>query len=221
MWSYYGSKSKLIKYYSPPEFGTIIEPFAGTARYALEYFEKDVILTEIYPKIFKIWKYLQLAKEQDILNLPDIGYKEKIPMYLCDEERWLIGYCVSRGVPRPSTMGHKFNAWNTDKNRIAKNLYKIRHWQIQNIDYREIKNIEATWFIDPPYQTSGYKYNFGNSKIDYRGLGEYCKSRTGQVIVCENGDADWLDFKSIKTFTGAFRYKENVNSKEECVWYNK
>ena len=219
MFSYFGSKSKLLKYYPKPAYTTIVEPFAGTAKYALKYFDNDVILLEIYPKIFRIWKYLQQASIKDILSLPNVGYKEKIPLSLTDEERWLIGYCVARGVPRPCTMGHKFNNWELDKVRIAKDLCKIRHWDIRNDDYKNIGNIQATWFIDPPYQTSGYKYNFGSSKIDYRSLSNYSTERNGQVIVCENGDADWLDFIPIKTFTGAFRFKENKNSKEECMWY--
>jgi site-specific DNA-adenine methylase len=220
LFSYFGSKSKLLKYYPVPVQDIIIEPFAGSAKYALKYWNKNVILIEKFEKIYRIWKYLQQASKKDILSLPDIGYHEKIPVTLLDEERWLMGYCVSRGVPRPSTMGHKFNNWNTDRTRISNDIEKIRHWDIRFGDYKELENISATWFIDPPYQTSGYKYNFGNSKIDYTELADWCKSRTGQVIVCENGDADWLEFKEIKIFTGAFRYKDNKNSIVECVWTN-
>jgi hypothetical protein len=56
------------------------------------------------------------------------------------------------------------------------------------------------------------------SPINYNDLAIWCKSRNGQVIVCENGDANWLDFKPIKSFSGAFRYKDNKNSQIECVW---
>ena len=52
-----------------------------------------------------------------------------------------------------------------DRIKIANNLYKIKHWDIRFGDYREIENIKGTWFIDPPYQSSGYKYNFGNSEF--------------------------------------------------------
>jgi site-specific DNA-adenine methylase len=33
MFSYYGSKSKIIDHYPAPKFNKIIEPFAGSARY--------------------------------------------------------------------------------------------------------------------------------------------------------------------------------------------
>jgi site-specific DNA-adenine methylase len=35
MFSYYGSKSKIVKYYPCPAHDKIIEPFAGSARYSL------------------------------------------------------------------------------------------------------------------------------------------------------------------------------------------
>lgn len=210
MWSYYGSKSKLVRYYPEPKYGKIIEPFAGTAKYALKYWENDVILTEMYPKIYRIWKFLQQASPNDILSLPDIGYKQKIPITLSDEERWLMGYCVGRGSPRPATMGHKFNSWDRDKIRIAGDLHKIKHWDIRNESYETLENDKATWFIDPPYQKMGYKYNFNGSKLDFNALGEWCKSRDGLVIVCENIDAQWLPFVELKRFVGA--QKTNIEA---------
>lgn len=46
MWSYYGSKSKVIRHYPAPQFGKVIEPFAGTAQYALRYFDRDVLIVD-------------------------------------------------------------------------------------------------------------------------------------------------------------------------------
>ena len=57
MFSYYGSKSKIIKKYPEPIYNTIIEPFAGSAGYALEYWNRDVIITDTYEKVYKVWKY--------------------------------------------------------------------------------------------------------------------------------------------------------------------
>lgn len=41
MWSYYGSKANVIGWYPPPMHDKIIEPFAGTARYALKYWDEQ------------------------------------------------------------------------------------------------------------------------------------------------------------------------------------
>ena len=46
MWSYYGGKSKVVDYYPTPKQSKIIEPFAGSARYALKWFDRDVLLVD-------------------------------------------------------------------------------------------------------------------------------------------------------------------------------
>lgn len=208
MFSYYGSKSKIVHLYPPPIHDLIIEPFAGSARYALKYFERDVILIDKFHKIIAIWEYLKQASEKDILRLPDIGYKEKIPSSLSNAEKWLIGYCIGRGTPRPKTMGHKFNDWNNDKKRIAKHLFKIRHWEFILGDYLCLKNVEATWFVDPPYVVGGYDYS--KNLIDFNALGDWSRSRNGQVIVCENGEANWLGFINLKRVRGTHKTQTEV-----------
>ena len=46
--SYFGSKYRLAKCYPQPQCDEIVEPFAGSAGYALLYPEKQVTLYEIY-----------------------------------------------------------------------------------------------------------------------------------------------------------------------------
>jgi site-specific DNA-adenine methylase len=132
LWSYYGSKSKIVNKYPSPIFDKIIEPFAGTAKYAYKYWEKEVELYDLFPDIINIWNYLKNAKPEDILQLPDVSYKEDIRKYtqLCEEERLLIGYCINRGSASRRNIAQKFNSWNTDKIRIANDLFKIKHWKI-------------------------------------------------------------------------------------------
>jgi len=71
MWSYYGSKSKVIDLYPSPKFDKIIEPFAGSARYALKYFDRDVLLVDKYPVIVDLWKWLQKVSEADINTMQE------------------------------------------------------------------------------------------------------------------------------------------------------
>lgn len=72
MFSYYGSKSKVVKYYPEPMYDTIIEPFAGSARYSLhgDNWKRNVILVDKYDVICSIWSFLIKAKEEDVLSLP-------------------------------------------------------------------------------------------------------------------------------------------------------
>jgi len=66
MWSYYGSKEGIKRYYPKPTFDTIIEPFAGTAKYSLLYWDRNVILIDKYEVLVRIWKWLQVAVPSDL-----------------------------------------------------------------------------------------------------------------------------------------------------------
>ena len=199
MFSYYGSKSKVIEHYPAPSYKKIIEPFAGSARYSLKYHDKDVLIMEKFDKVYKIWKYLQNASKEQILRLPN-DITDLRAMDLLDEEKYLIGYCIGRGSARPRNKCGKFNNWIQDKIRIADSVEKIKHWDIRFGDYREIENEEATWFVDAPYKMQIHGYNH---KIDnYDELADWCKSRKGQVIVCENSHGDWLPFRPLRQMQG-------------------
>ena len=208
MWSYYGAKTNIVDLYPKPKHDLIIEPFAGSARYALKYFEKDIILIDRYHVITDIWKWLQMCSPNDILSLPRFKQGDNINdhTYNCVEERYLCGFLVGFGFADPRKtatprLRHRPNAMNYTINKIAGDLHKIKHWTIINGSYNEAdaENISATRFIDPPYIVGGQVYKFGNNKIDYIDLGAYCKSRNGQTIVCESSNAKWLPFVPLKT----------------------
>jgi 16S rRNA G966 N2-methylase RsmD len=96
---------------------------------------------------------------------------------------------------------------------LADDLYKIKHWDIRNESFENAPDIDATWYIDPPYSGNGGKY-YTNNKIDYKFLGEWCKNRKGQVIVCENEGADWLPFESLVNLKG------QKHNRKEVIWLN-
>jgi hypothetical protein len=214
MWGYYGSKSKIVNKYPKPEFDKIIEPFAGTAQYSLKYFDRDILLIEKYDVIVKIWKWLQLCSRKDILDLPQLKFGENVDNFDwdCDEAKWLVGFIITGAPSMPKKTASKWktiirpNTQNYKLNLIADTLDKIRHWKIIQGDFREAKNEEATWFIDPPYKFGGQYYKFGNKNIDFKELGKWCENRNGQAIVCENTKADWLPFKPLVEMQGA-KYK--------------
>lgn len=206
MFSYYGSKSKIAHLYPLPKYDRIVEPFAGSARYSLLYADRAVTLFDANPLIVEIWQYLIQASTSDILSLPDIESKKSLDEIqdLSSTERALIGFNLCRGKAKPRKVGHGQNGWNRDKVRIAGLVDKIRHWQIAVADYRTVGllDIEATWFIDPPYQqtqvkTNGDRYPYGDD-IDYVDLAQFVGSREGQVIVCEGDGANWLPFNLLK-----------------------
>lgn len=215
MFSYYGSKSKIIDYYPSPKHDKIIEPFAGSARYALKWFDRDVLIVDKYDVIVKVWHYLQQASEKDILGLPELSYKDSLHDFnLSDGELSLMSFLVARGVSSPQYIVQQYSDIALAKRTIASHLYKIRHWEIRQGDYIDIPNQTATWFIDPPYQVGGHKYQAGNSQLDFADLAQWCKARAGQVIVCENTKANWLPFWPIKNLSGAY------SKTTEAIWLN-
>jgi site-specific DNA-adenine methylase len=221
MFSYYGSKSKIVNYYPTPKHKRIIEPFAGSARYSLRFWQNDILLVDKYETVVTVWHYLQQASKKDILGLPKmVAGMELNKMDLSDGERLLLGFFAGQGSLEPrnkvSTMAeHSFNTTPNRYKNIADNLDKIRHWKIICDDYKNIQNLDATWFIDPPYMFGGEHYKKNNSTINFNELAEWCKSRNGQAIVCENTKADWLPFKPMKVIQGV-----SNTFTTEAIWSN-
>ena len=217
MFSYYGRKSKIIKHYPKPVHDKIIEPFAGSAAYSMIYFDRDVLLVEKYDLLVNLWNWLiKEATEKDILDLPKVKQGVLISDFewLSKEEKWLMGFCLNRGSSQPKNKVAKFSdGWENVKKRISGDLHKIRHWNVVGADYKDIENVPATWFIDPPYQYGGKWYK--HKSINYTELLEYSKSRNGQVIVCENTKADWIDLIPLVRIQGA----KNSNT-TEALWTN-
>lgn len=217
MFSYYGSKSKIVDYYPPPKYGKIIEPFAGSARYSLKYWNRDILLVDKYEIIVKVWQWLQKCSSKDILSLPDMEAGQSTDDFNFDsiEAKWLIGFCINGGSAMPKKTVKEYNTWNDAKKQIAENVNKIKHWTIQLGTYDEIPNFpDVTWFIDPPYQFGGEYYRYSSKDLNFNHLANWCMNRTGQVIVCENTKADWLPFKPMISMQGSL-YKT-----VEAIWSN-
>ncbi len=221
MWSYYGAKTNVVNHYPTPKCDKIIEPFAGSARYALKYFEKQVLLVDKYEVITKIWKWLQMCSPKDILGLPRLKAGESLHDFTfdCEEAKLLMGFLVSYGLERPrmtatkkQTVRPNFIPYSLQ--RISKNLFKIKHWEIQQGSYEDIDNQKATWFIDPPYQFGGQCYPVGSKKINFNHLGKWSRDRKGQVMVCENTKATWMDFKPMT------QHKGRTGIQHEAIWCN-
>lgn len=210
MWSYYGSKSKIAKLYPAPKHDLIIEPFAGAAWYSVLHNKKNVLLNEKNDVIHQIWHWLiNEADPELILRHKDFYLGQDISQLdLGNHHKDLIGFCVNRGSATPKSVVQKWSCQVKSKpnwasttafalERVARLLPDIKHWRVVHGDYRDLPNIEATWFIDPPYKHGGEHYPSSAADIDYDELAMWCKSRKGQVIVCENSKSDWLPFEPL------------------------
>lgn len=222
---FYGGKWRdAIKHYPAPEGKTIIEPFAGSAGYALRHYDREIVLCEIDPILAGVWTYLTKVRPKEILALPDIEPGRTVDdLHVAQEAKWLIGFWLNRGVATPRKSPSKWmrdgirpgSFWGERvRQTIARQVTKVRHWQVHNCTYLEAPSPKsATWFIDPPYQRAGQHYGYSSDGIDYGSLAAWCKQRKGQVIVCENDGADWLPFETlahVKTTRASFRSKEVI-----------
>jgi len=219
---YFGGKWQIAKHYPAPQHQVLIEPFAGAAGYSLRYPEKQVKLFDLDPAICGIWDYLIKSDSNEILALP-IEFNSVDDLKIPQEARWLIGFWLNKGTSTPSKTPSRWmrdgarpnSFWGTAiRQRIAGQVGLIKHWTIEQKSFDEIDNQEATWFVDPPYHSSGKYYR--HSKVDYVLLGEWCRGRSGQVIACEQEGADWLPFETFRTIRTLA--EKNKGRCKEVVW---
>lgn len=215
MFYYYGRKKKLAKYYPQPNCDIIIEPFAGAAAYSLhnENWRKRVILIEKDPKVINIWKWLiNDATAKEIKALPDLNVGDKTSKFL-----HIIHAATKQAFKFKTITVTKVleRNWEISKRVMAKNLHKVKHWEIIEGDYSCAPDLEATWFIDPPYKGSGgMGYRHSSKMLDYNKLAAWAVSRKGEVIFCGGKEADYLPFKPLTDLKGVAGKKS-----KEAIYY--
>jgi hypothetical protein len=199
----------VIGRYPAPAYPLIIEPFGGAAAYVWKHRAgRRVLVNDIDTITVSIWEFLQSADVVDVLeSLPaaiDKGQviSDLIPPNTHPGLEALIRAELSRGtqgrrdVPSRATAFGAYYYWPRLALKFKMIAREIAPWRVSNVDYADIPNQPATWFIDPPYDNeAGRRYR--HCSIDYGKLGEWCASRRGQVIVCENSGATWLPFRSL------------------------
>jgi site-specific DNA-adenine methylase len=228
--SYLGGKFRAHRHYPHPKHKIIIEPFAGSAGYAVHHPSRQVILYDIDPKLYGVWHYLINVSSEEVMKLPlPVDIDDIRDCKIPQEAQWLIGFWFAKGTTQPgfhaTTWGRSTKYMDSNsvwcsgiRDRIARQVNQIRHWRVFNKSYPGIGNAHATWYIDPPYQVAGSCYKFGSKLLDYQHLGEWCQSRRGQVIVCENTGADWLPFEHLATIRGT-NHPSRTGISHEAMWY--
>jgi site-specific DNA-adenine methylase len=225
--SYYGGKYRIALRYPAPRHGRIIEPFAGSAGYSMRYPHMDVTLIDLDENIVNVWRFLLGASSSEVLSLPDIPEGGTVDdLEVCDGAKALIGFWLNSGTsaPRKSPSawmrsGIRPNCfWGQEARKlISSQLEHVRHWRIIHGSYEDAPDDDATWFVDPPYQRAGKHYRRGSRDIDFEHLSQWCRSRKGQVIVCENEGADWLPFE--RFHDAKANQSNNVGRKSsEVMW---
>jgi hypothetical protein len=208
---YYGGKRMLARQWGPPAYPLIIEPFAGSAGYSMYWLDSidEVWLIEKDKRVVDLWHRLMAMTSEDILALepPEAGVYTDDFLWMTAATSNAIANIrklkMPERVPRIARMM---------LGQIAQRLPMVQKkvTMVHRGDYTDAPDVEATWFIDPPYQVNGsaspttrfpqgmgYAPDCKSEDLDYGDLARWCRARRGQVVVCEQRGATWLPFTSL------------------------
>jgi site-specific DNA-adenine methylase len=206
LFPFYGSKWRSVPLYPAPNGRRVIEPFAGSACYSVRHEPASVLLIDKDPVVVGVWQYLIRATAREILALPDLEPGQHVDtLHLPQEARWLVGFWINPGSSAPRnfqsvwTTTH-YQKWHSrTRERIAGSVGRIRHWQVRCASYETAPDVDALWFVDPPYIEAGKPYRHRLAPEEYPALAAWCRTRRGSVVVCEQEGATWLPFVSLAT----------------------
>ncbi len=222
---YFGGKWRAAPKYPPPEHPQIVEPFAGAAGYSTRYHDRKILLVEKDAKIAALWRFLISVSPQEIRAIPLLEKDQTVDdLRVCEEAKILVGFWLNAATTHPAKTpspwmfdgNHNTNFWGPPvRERIASQVEQIRHWQILEGSYETAPSLEATWFLDPPYQRAGKKYRC--HKVDFEHLAEWSRQRRGFTMVCENVGAEWLPFEPFLVLRSLAGRRGGRDS-QEALW---
>jgi site-specific DNA-adenine methylase len=230
---YYGAKKAAVNRYPLPKFDHIVEPFAGSASYSVNYHFLNISLNDSYDVISDIWDYLVHCDPMEVANtkadiLHHISEVGEVPKPLRDligfYLNWSCAYpgnVLTAGQKQERARGQENVGWSLrQRNKVASQVKHIRHWKVRRGEYWELPNPRATWFIDPPYNNKAGTH-YRHHDIDYDHLAHWAKTRKGQVIVCEQEGAKWLPFWKLGSWKSVSKKKGGgVGFTNEVIWTN-
>ncbi len=189
MFYYFGRKGRAATSYPAPAYPLIIEPFAGSMAYTLHHQPAQAIGIERDTHVVALWHRLVGMTADELRDYPAPLVGER------SSDRWVLYGAASNmtNLVNYRTINEFMVKRFEEQRRMALRV----HDYAQRIlyaegDYRQAPDVEATWFIDPPYR--GIAHGYECRAIDYDELAEWCMTRRGQVIVCEGAKGDWLPF---------------------------
>lgn len=223
---YFGSKHRLSRHYPRPLHSTIIEPFAGAAGYASRYAAlpsiQKVLLFDADQYVVDLWHRLQRMTAAEV----ETAMRTAVANERTSEP--LLAFCC--GSSTIQTIRNGGDAIVTQRmvedcglitRRIQRTLPYLHKFHVTHGTYADAPDIEATWFIDPPYQSlispAGRLYAHGAQRIDYDALATWCEQRSGQVMVCEQAPAAWLPFQPFRMHQTSLQVPDVLRL--ELLWY--
>ena len=231
---YYGSKWRIAHLYGPPGGRPVVEAFAGSAGYSVRHAAPVARLYDRSADVCLGWDWLIRCSDADVARIPDVIRSNEEYRALPDGARQVVGLLVGfaqdrvpkslkswylewarTGIPTRTMERSRGGRWwgPAMKARILAQKPLVADWTVDCLDYRDIPDMDAFWFVDPPY--SGPKgRRYPHSDVDYADLAEWCRSRSGPVVACEAEGADWLPFEPLCAAATACPSRKSM----EMVW---
>jgi 16S rRNA G966 N2-methylase RsmD len=220
--AYYGAKHGLAAKYPRPRHSVVVEPFAGSAAYSVHHAAtiEHAILIDADAKLVELWHELQ---QMTVADIDTIGKQIECERFTSPLLAGICGSTTMAGAlagKSRATTPRLAEAWPAVRRRIVAALPHIRTWEIIHGSYHDAPDIDATWFVDPPYQsiisTAGNDYRCPDSAIDFDHLGDWCRDRLGFTIVCEQSPAEWLPFHPLAHQANGTQV--NGSNRLEVIW---
>ena len=210
MFYYFGRKSRVAHKYPRPRFETVIEPFAGSAAFSLHWKPSKAFLIDRDQRVVDLWHRL--------IGMGVEGLKAAEPPKIGSESTdfWhfvSIASKTSSTISKMTVSEYSNRGWEFGRKIALRELETAKGFDYVQGDYTDAPDIEATWFIDPPYQYPRQGYKFGRLQMDFDRLRDWVMTRRGQVIVCEQAGADWLPFEPFCT-----QQTTQATPTKEVIW---
>jgi hypothetical protein len=139
LFKWFGSKWQAARHYPPPLRAGIVEPFAGSAGYALNYADREVVLWEADPNLSELWRWLisdatpALVREIPIglpvgLDIRTLGLSDGQGLLLKHWQRTNnAGDCWT-----VSPWGNMPGQWTENtRARVAEQVCAVKHWRFE------------------------------------------------------------------------------------------
>lgn len=166
--SYYGGKSKIAHLYPAPSHPLVIEPFCGAAAYSLRWgWCRQIHINDLNTDTYDVWQWIASPEaladiEKYVPDMADIHIGMRVSEFadpnMARGLRLILQASCNGGTfgqsgqwDQITKIGIKVYSLLKDKLRWLCPYVRSRGWTITNLDYRQLPNVEATWFIDPPY----------------------------------------------------------------------
>lgn len=216
MFSYYGGKGRIGRKYPAPRYSLVVEPFCGAAWYSVLWNTPQALLFDVDDNIAAAWSWLLgRATESAITAWPPYVAGQRMQRFTDPGEDVTYRFNGNQGSEKPRNVAGQFKTAKVRWARVAH--AQTNCWLFLQSSYDAAPDIEATWFIDPPYQRQN---RYTRNNIDYTSLAAWVRTRRGQVIVCESEGADWLPFQPHLTRARAPTGRPTSKLRNEVIWTN-